>query len=56
MVKIQHWSNLWPGVVFGKAPSVHEAGRYLIAVLRKLFGWGSVFDEEMRFQTPCQFD
>jgi len=36
--------------------SVHEAGRYLTAVLRKLFGWGLVFNEEIRLQAPCQFD
>ena len=35
--------------------SVHEEGCYLSVLLRKLFGWGLVFDEEKRFQTPCQF-
>jgi hypothetical protein len=32
MVYIRHWSNLWPGVIFGEAQSVHEAGRYLAFV------------------------
>ena len=36
--------------------SVHEAGRYSAVFLRKLFGWGLVFNEEKRFQVPCQFD
>ena len=49
MVKIQHWPNLWPGVIFGEASSLHGEGRYLTAFLRKLFGWGAVFDEEMWF-------
>jgi hypothetical protein len=36
--------------------SVHEAVCYLSVLLRKLFGWGLVFNEEIRIQAPCQFD
>ena len=42
------------GLGLREKPPVHEAGCYLAVFLRKLFGWGLVFDEEMRFQAPCQ--
>ena len=29
MVYTLDWSNLWSGIVFSEAQSVHEAGRYL---------------------------
>jgi len=32
------------GLGLREKPPAHEAGRYLTAVLRNLFGWGSVFD------------
>ena len=36
MVYTPDWPNLWPGVVFGEAQSVHEADRYLAFVRHQL--------------------